>query len=439
MDGTKFKDRVNLNMQGWKLMPEEFGKTEENWKNVGLNFPVENALDLSEYEWLYPLLTDVEFLSLRLHGEAPSYCKTDFHPLLGRLLASCKKLKSLALEPDFILMGSGSICEGMETLEKLEELEILQPDFPAVNQLPEPEEQRRMIPDFYEKLTNVKVYKTYSSQFRIMNLASFPVQFESRRPWLEPFFLFASSDTIVSRNRCHLRSHSFYNVSTTSVDEMVASGFRDFQTPALKALKADWSNLDGPHGIVSFIKYLNFRPLLEQLDITCYYNGPEDSLLLSALICSVARHRSKLKKLKLETRLGNLSDWSFLGQSGLQDLHLEDCRKEEVENEWIRQVMCNLPESIKKLYLNGALLQREQMQPIYQMQPLKRQDLVRLDPDLLTHLSIFNAGGLVDNKVAKFICNNFKLLRKLNLSHAQTDDEGFRNIAGLKGRFLQVK
>ena len=55
----------------------------------------------------------------------------------------------------------------------------------------------------------------------------------------------------------------------------------------------------------------------------------------------------------------------------------------------------------------------------------------------MTQLSIFNAGRLVDNQVADFICKNFKMLRKLNLSHAQTDDEEFGEIAGLKGRFLR--
>ena len=59
----------------------------------------------------------------------------------------------------------------------------------------------------------------------------------------------------------------------------------------------------------------------------------------------------------------------------------------------------------------------------------------RLDPQLLTQLSILNAGGLVDNQVAKFICKTFTMLRKLKLSDTETDDEGFGEIAGVTGKF----
>ena len=38
MDETKFKDRVVLKMKTKKLTPEEFGKTEENWKKMNLIF-----------------------------------------------------------------------------------------------------------------------------------------------------------------------------------------------------------------------------------------------------------------------------------------------------------------------------------------------------------------------------------------------------------------
>ena len=64
MDETKFKDRVVLKVKKKKMTPEEFGKTEENWKKIALNFPVENALNPSNCEWLYPLLSEVEFLNL---------------------------------------------------------------------------------------------------------------------------------------------------------------------------------------------------------------------------------------------------------------------------------------------------------------------------------------------------------------------------------------
>ena len=118
MDETQFKDRVVLKVKK-KLKPEEFGKTEEEWKKMSLNFPVKRALNPSNYDWLYPLLKEVEFLSLRLHGNVPPSSPIDFHPLLGRLLASCKKVKSLALDPDFIRTGSSHFTDGKEALKNL--------------------------------------------------------------------------------------------------------------------------------------------------------------------------------------------------------------------------------------------------------------------------------------------------------------------------------
>ena len=95
--------------------------------------------------------------------------------------------------------------------------------------------------------------------------------------------------------------------------------------------------------------------------------------------------------------------------------------------------MTNVPKTIEKLYLRGALHEQKQKKPQPLTKPLKLKYFTRLDHTLMTQLSIFNAGALVDNQVAKFICENFKMLRKFNLSEARTDDEGFSEIAGLKG------
>ena len=435
MDETKYKDRVVLKVKKKKLTMEEFGKTEEVWKKVSLNFPVKRASSLSNYEWLYPLVTQVEYLSLRLHGSAPSSSTSiDFHPLLGRLLSSCKKLKSLALEPDFVLRGSSPISEGAETLEALEQLEILLPDYHTMDQLPEHEGNKRIIPEFFEKLRNVKVYKSYCPQFSMNSLMSIPTELRSGRAWIEALFLFGLAEAVVQNNRQHLRSHAFYDVSVVTVGAIRPWASSRFETPALLAVEADCHTLQLPIQIASFTNYLNSRPKLEQLDITCHYDDPEDNSLLSGLIHAVARHGRTLKNLKLWMKLGNIRDWILLRESSsLVDLRLEDCRMEEKENEWIRQVMANVPKSIEKIYLRGALLQwgRKKRKP--PTEPLKTEYFTRLDPQLLTQLSIFNAGALVDNQVADFICKNFKLLRKLNLTYAQTNDEGFREIAGLKG------
>ena len=323
----------------------------------------------------------------------------------------------------------------METVENLEQLEILQPDDRTGNHLPQP--QGITIPDYFEKLRNVKIFKTYCPQFR-MSMLRLPLQLESRRTWMESVFLYGVCQAIVESNRQHLRSQPFYDINNLAVGEVMPLTFSGFKTPALMAVEADCYTLQLPTGIASFINYLNSRPPLQELDITCHYYDPADSSLLSGLIRAVARHGRSLKKLKLWARLGNLSDWNFLRESSLQELHLQDGRAEVVEeNEWIRQVMTNLPKSIKKLYLRGAMLKREQQELRPLTEPLKMEYFARLDPQLMTQLEIFNAGQLVNNEVAEFTCKNLKMLRTLNLSNVQADDQGFQAIAELKGKYSQ--
>ena len=438
MDETKFKDRVVLKVKKNKLKPKEFGKTEQNWKKISLNFPVKHASSPSNYEWLYPLLTEAEFLSLSLHGNAPSPSIVDFHPLLGRLLESCKKLKSLALEPDFIRTGSSPISEGKETLENLEKLEILKPDYrrrALRGQEDTREQDWRMIEEFCDKLKKVKMYKSYCAHFRLSLSPLANAELGSKRTWVDAVFLHDLCDTVVRKNRHHLESHPFYDAINLSLPGSIYVTDFNFETPALIAVEADDYQLEPFESVLNLSYYLKRRPRIEQLDISCPFYDPMHNIVLSELMSAVAHHKMSLKKLKFWIRLEALSDWVFLRESSLQDLRLEDNRCENVEeNGWIRQVMSNLPNSVEKLYLRGALLKRGEEEQQSLTEPLKIECFARLDPQLVTQLSIFNAGGLVDNQVAQFICKNFKLLRKFNLSHAHTNDEGFGEIGGLKGR-----
>ena len=436
MDETKYKERVVLKVKKKKLTPEEFGKTNENWKKISLNFPVKNASTLSRYDWLYPLLTDVEFLSLRLHGSAPPSCSTlDFYSLLGRLLESCKKLKSLALEPDLLRIASSPISAGIDTLQNLQELEFLQPD-PNRSPLWDDEDTRehddRVTDDFVcADLKRIKSYRSYFPRFRIN-----PLQPGDRRTWYEARFLsLFSSLMALSKMGDQLESHSFYDLSHPSLGLQIKAADFMYETPALTAVDADANQLEQSGNVLNFITYLDHRPLLEQIDISCHYYDPEDGSVLSRLIPSIARHGRSLKKLKMLIKLESLSDWIFLRESSLRELHLEDYGTTAGANEWIRQVMNNLPKTMEKLYLKGAMLQRGQKKKHNSVtEPLKKELFARLDPQLVTQLSIFNAGGLVDNEVADLICKNFWMLRKFNISEAQTDDEGFREIGGLKGK-----
>ena len=188
-----------------------------------MNFLAENTSNLANYEWLYVLLKEVEFLGLRLHGNVTASSTTDFHPLLGRLLSSCKKMKSLALEPEFIHLGSGRIMsQGLETLENLEQLEILQPDDRNMIALPprcecSGEPLRQTVPDFCDKLKNVKGYKKYFTEFRVepQSLVSFP-EMRLRRRWMEAVFLYSLCDSVV-KNNCELVNIFSHIRSTISV------------------------------------------------------------------------------------------------------------------------------------------------------------------------------------------------------------------------------
>ena len=301
MDESKFKDRVVLKVETEKMTPEGFGKTEEYWKNVCLNFPVRDALTPSNYEWLYPSLSEVEFLSLRLHGSLPlsSSVIIDFHILLGRLLSSCKKLKSLALEPAFIVRGSGRISEGTDTLENLEQLEILQPDYRdsilPLSDFDYKEDERKTLPEFCGNLKNVKVYKSY--------FVEFAAEMGCRGPWTDAVFLQMLCETIVKSNCQHLQSCPFYDVIHVSVSRFALQPISEwnYDTPALIALQAKHFKLETPTGVADFISCLNSRPPLEQLDICCSTYLPTDNMVYSDLVTSVAHHRMSLKRLRLDT------------------------------------------------------------------------------------------------------------------------------------------
>ena len=108
--------------------------------------------------------------------------------------------------------------------------------------------------------------------------------------------------------------------------------------------------------------------------------------MLSHLIISVAYHGSSLKKLNLQISIENLTDWVFLRDSNIRDLRLVDYRTDAKENEWIRLVMTNLPNSTEKLYLKGALCERVQKRQKVWTQPFNIKYLARLDPHLVTQL-----------------------------------------------------
>ena len=293
-------------------------------------------------------MEEVEFLGLRVRGEVTNPSAPDFHPLLGRLLSSCKKLKSLALEPEFIQFGSGRMTfEGMETLENLEQLEILQPD--NRNRIPVvpcyefiTDAGWKMMPDFWGKPKNLKVYKSYFMRPPLVP-SSYPPGIGFRRAWTNAIFLGHLHEDVVANNGQHLQSYAFCDVRGISDGGSMFDPDVNYDTPVLVALEADSCSLENLSSVADFIRCLNSRPPLEQLDISCPFYDPENNTALSDLMDAIARHVNSLKKLKLKMRIENLTDWKLLRDLNLQDLRLVDDRTDEGQNEWIRQVMSNVP------------------------------------------------------------------------------------------------
>ena len=183
------------------------------------------------------------------------------------------------------------------------------------------------------------------------------------------------------------------------------------------------------------------RPPLVQLEVIYPTDNAANVLLWRTFVKALAKHVPTLKKLTLKTIFFQGFDWSPMRYSKLTDLRLEDMRHvivnddDELEefpenNDWIRQLIRNLPETVRRIYLKGAAGMKA-------TNKLKFQDFSQFDPKLVDQLTIFNSGGSVTNEVVLFICSNFKMLRKLNLSNCRTDDRGFGGIFELKGRLEQ--
>ena len=102
--------------------------------------------------------------------------------------------------------------------------------------------------------------------------------------------------------------------------------------------------------------------------------------------------------------------------------------RQSENNGWIREALRKLPKTARRIYFKGV-------EGLKVRNKLQVGDFAQLDQKLADLLSIFNYGGSVTNEVVRFICTNFKLLRKLNLSDCRTDDRGFVKISELKGKF----
>ena len=446
------------------LTEEGFGQTLENWKKISLKFPAFKVSNPSNYSWLFPLLEQVNFLSLRLQKDKKSGCTAiiDVHPTFGMLLSSCKKLNSLSMEPGFILLGSGGIFSGSGTLKNLKQLEILEPNYnwfhfnrPSFSDANATQKENRIVKEFCDELTHVETYKSYFVEVNggkpYDNQANDPQVYQNvLQNMSEIQTLQHICDRVISNNRQHLQSHPFCDIfQVISEEELLLLGWDQqesyygyHETPALKYLQANATSQlrvragNFPGGTNwKFLDYFKSRPPLVQIEISYPTSDPATAFQWPQVIQALWKHAGSLKILKIQADLLQNVDWKLLRHSNLTDVRLEDMRGarrlgpksvEKNHNGWIHQVLLNLPETVRRIYLKGA-------EGLKVKTKLKPSDFVQLDPTLVEQLTIFNAGDAFTNELAGFLCKNFKMLRKLNLSDTKTDDSGFRGISQLKG------
>ena len=186
-----------------------------------------------------------------------------------------------------------------------------------------------------------------------------------------------------------------------------------------------------------FLAFLVSRPPLDRVEMSHPVGTPLSIIVCQTTIMAIGTHHPSLKTLKIQSDSLQLllekCDWSPIRNSTLVELRLEDLREpegqdpEEVNHiDWILEVIKNLPQSIRRIYLKGA-------EGLKTTRKLQIPDFSQCHPNLVDELSILNAGGSLTNDVLPFICKNFKMLRKFNLSDCETDDQGFVGIAELKG------
>ena len=274
MDETDLRNKVVLKVKKEKLKPEEFGRTAENWKKISSKFRAVKASNPANYGWLFPLLKEVNCLSFRLQERVPGR-KIDVHPTFGKLPSTCTKLKSLALEPDFIRFGTGAIFDGNETLKNLEQLEILEPNYlwghfkgPFSDSNSQEESEDRAMKEFCDSLKGVKIYKSFfvTTNPVVDENEDFPDQEE----YTKSHFLNRLCDEIISNNREHLESHPFYDIFQFDTEEDLLFDLESHQdrynekyheTPALQCLQARSSQLYANivnyfHGNWSFVDFI---------------------------------------------------------------------------------------------------------------------------------------------------------------------------------------
>lgn len=411
MDKTNFKSRAVLKLNKTDLSRDAFGATQEKWKIVSLPISTAESADqnLLDLEWLYPLLNEVEALTLRNElnfesGPVPSYME-------GVLKAS-KSLKSLCLDPMLLDSLETNVLEPCrDVLSKLKELEVSGFQGRPLSTF-HLERQKKSIEGLASVVTNVTALKVS---------AVVPEHLDTIFEEVDEDVLSKMGHfmELIDKNKGHLQSLELEDMpfwSKTDASDVVFITNQVF--PVLKKVKIRASQIDGKN----VQHFLRSQPGLEEIDITVLNQFPND------LLKTIREKGESLKKLKIKTKgFERLEDnmWKCLSDLNLEtfSLNLIQSNKYSLNSDYPAAVFANLPSSIRQIHLRGLPLTDGES-------GLTSADFANINPIILTKLDLSQCGNIVTDATVEFICRNLHMLQDLNLSNAdyRCTDYGFIGI-----------
>ena len=171
-------------------------------------------------------------------------------------------------------------------------------------------------------------------------------------------------------------------------------------------------------------KFILDPPMLKELEFAV-------STPLPMTVLKAIEERSDcLRKLKIQSRGVKDLNWQFLQQTRIEEFGIEWHYSDFPQGETLPDEMLNsLPLTIRKLFVRAPL----------ESNPTPA--LARLNPSVVTDLTFINSGDCFTDDTVKYIIENFKMLRKLNVTNAKgLTDAGFvgsssesRCLSGIKG------
>ena len=148
--------------------------------------------------------------------------------------------------------------------------------------------------------------------------------------------------------------------------------------------------------------------MLEELDFTASTTSS------SSILNAIGERSDRLRTLKIRSPDFEGTNWQFFKKTKIEEFHLALIESDE-EGETLPDEALNcLPPTIQILLLQGPL----------ESNPIPA--LARLNPSLVTELTFLDSGECFTDDTIKYIRENFKMLRLLNVTNSErVTDAGF--------------